>query len=67
MRRDKRRKTAPPGPPPILVTRGAAKSYGHLVALAPLVYRDRWHRSGTTRCRCGGDCRTASGYPMFGT
>jgi ABC-2 type transport system ATP-binding protein len=36
MRREKRRKTAPPGPPPILVTRGAAKSYGDLVALAPL-------------------------------
>lgn len=36
MRREKRRKPAPAGPPPILVTRGAAKSYGDLVALAPL-------------------------------
>lgn len=39
MRRDKRRKAAatrPTGPPPILVTAGAAKSYGDLVALAPL-------------------------------
>ncbi len=36
MRRDKRRKTTPAMPPPILVTNGAAKSYGDLVALAPL-------------------------------
>ena len=36
MRRDKRRKTTPALPPPILVTDGAAKSYGDLVALAPL-------------------------------
>jgi ABC-2 type transport system ATP-binding protein len=36
MRREKRRKTAPAGPPPILVAAGAAKSYGDLVALGPL-------------------------------
>jgi len=36
VRRDKRRKTTPALPPPILVTDGAAKSYGDLVALAPL-------------------------------
>jgi ABC-2 type transport system ATP-binding protein len=36
MRRDKRRKTTSAMPPPILVTDGAAKSYGDLVALAPL-------------------------------
>ena len=36
MRRDKRRKSVPPGPPPILVATAAAKSYGDLVALGPL-------------------------------
>jgi ABC-2 type transport system ATP-binding protein len=36
MRREKRTKTAPVGPPPILVASGAAKSYGDLVALGPL-------------------------------
>jgi ABC-2 type transport system ATP-binding protein len=36
MRRDKRRKSVPPGPPPILVATAAAKLYGDLVALGPL-------------------------------
>jgi ABC-type multidrug transport system ATPase subunit len=36
MRREKRRKTAPAGPPPILIAKGAAKLYGDLVALGPL-------------------------------
>jgi len=36
MRRDKRRKSAPSGPPPILAAMGAAKVYGDLVALGPI-------------------------------